>query len=177
MWLSEPFLCLNQSFSYIRFMKNLFYFSLFAALFLSCQDEAKVDDTSSGEPNVESEMVVENESEDDKILLTALPEDNPTKGHFEALLNSFYEDFEEVMFIDDDLESTELVYGFTQLRTVESKTTVKFFFADYQNDLIDFGESNFQEGYWGVNGGGLFVVSGEDEQVMNDVLSWFNGEE
>lgn len=111
------------------------------------------------------------------LQITSLFEDNPTRIQFESLLNSFYEPFEEVPYEEIELKSPELVHGFSQFKTTESQTTVKFYFADFQNDLIEFGQLNFTEGLYGLNGGGLFYVYGDDEQAVNDVLSWFSGAE
>ena len=162
-------------------MKQVFLIGLLASVLFSCNESSTTDETANDlQVNVDSlikDEVVELETESSSHQFTALAEDNPTKTHFESLLNTYYEEFEELPFGEVDFESSELVYGYTLFRTVETKTEVRFFFADKQSDLITFAQANFQEGYYGVNGGGLFLVAGDDDQSLNDVLSWFAGQE
>ncbi len=162
-------------------MKHLIYLTFAAYVMLSCSN-ATDETTDHSEDILETEQQdslinTEAESPTELLQITALLEDNPTRIQYESLLNSFYEPFEELPYEEIEIKSSELVYGFSQFRTTESRTTVKFYFADFQDDLIEFGQLNFVEGLYGVNGGGLFYVTGEDDQAVNDVLSWFSGAE
>lgn len=162
-------------------MKHLFFLGITSLFITSCQNQTSTDnsesDTTVDQVSADLDSVFQEVPDLNEHQFSALADDNPTKEHFESLLNGYYEDFEEIPFGEVDFVSSELVYGFTQFRTIETNTHVKFFFADHQDDLIAFGQKNFEEGYYGVNGGGLFLVSGEDDQSMNDVLSWFSGQE
>ena len=106
---------------------------------------------------------------------------HPNQEQMEWLLNNYEEEF---IILEKDwkpLEHDSLVQERYHFYTKTSKIAVDLFFCSNQNDALTIADANFPavDGaqVTGVNGGVLFAVEGDDQDKVNQVLSWFAGEE
>lgn len=116
-----------------------------------------------------------------KIRLYGLSNSHPNKKQMVLLLNSYSEEF---VFDQADilaLKHENLIEKKYYFHTRISEVNLILIFCKNQQDALTVGESNFYstENHlkFGVNGAVLFVASGKDERKINDILSWFAGEE
>ncbi len=116
-----------------------------------------------------------------KIELNGLSDEHPNKETMEWFLNNYAEEFIESNESWDVLVHQKLIQKGYEFRTKSSNISLILIFCKNQKDALLIAEANFPvvNGVKkaGVNGGVLFVVEGEDEYKVNDVLGWFAGEE
>ena len=64
---------------------------------------------------------------------------------------------------------------------MKNKNNIKLtlLFAQNQKNAIEVGHTNFDESQseWTVNGSVLIVIPANDENIVNETLSYFSGEE
>lgn len=154
----------------------LFFLLLFISL--SCQQGNN--NAESENADVEVQLSDTTEVEKTTIHLDEM-DGHPNKEQMEWMLNNYEEEF---VILEKDwkpLEQDSLVQERYHFYTKTSNVAVDLFFCSHQNDALTFAESNFPavDGApkTGVNGAVLFVVEGDDEYKVNNVLSWFAGEE
>ncbi|PKP21832.1 MAG: hypothetical protein CVU05_05950 [Bacteroidetes bacterium HGW-Bacteroidetes-21] len=132
----------------------------------SCQNQAKT--SSSKEEKI-------------KIELNDLNDEHPNKTQMLWLVNNY----EEAFIADDNngktLEHDDLIQKAYFFHSKMSQVSVILIFCKNQPDALTVGETNFSSNEenqkYGVNGAVLFVVKGKDTEKVNQVLSWFSGEE
>lgn len=116
-----------------------------------------------------------------KIRLHTLSDDHPNKKQMETLLNTYDEKFIFAKVNEIPLKQEWLIQKRYDFRTKKSELSLTLIFCKNQQDALDIGEVNFNSTdnhpKYGVNGAVLFVVNGKDERKINDVLSWFSGDE
>ncbi len=102
--------------------------------------------------------------------------DHPNAAQFEWMINNYKEAFITDVEHEYIAGDTLILYQ-AYFITKNTKDTVSLFFCKNQNDAITLSKNHFIDLTYGVNGGVLFVVQGQDEYRTNDLLSWFAGEE
>jgi len=147
---------------------------IFSLLGHSCNNEQETHDAVDSEGN--TDIIQE---EDYHIKLKDLSDEHPNKSQMEWMLNNYKEELSVVVkpltVNHDGLILNE--YFFRSQSNIE----LTLIFCNHQDDALIIGERHFSsEEYnqkYGVNGGVLFVVFGADKWKVNDMLSWFAGEE
>lgn len=138
---------------------------LIVLIFFSCQNQANKHD-------VENEKV--------KVQLKGI-DNHPNKAHMEWLLNNYEEEFIASEVNLKTLEHDNLIQIGYNFHTKLSNVSLILIFCKNQQDAVTIAYANFPvvEGVQstGVNGGVLFVVQGNDQNKVDDVLGWFAGEE
>ena len=140
-------------------MRNtaLFYL-LFGILMVSCQAQTEQGDS-------------------EKIQLIGLSEEHPDKIRMEHLLNNYDQEFVATEPEMNLLKSEDLIQGKYAFQTKDSAISILLIFCKDQADALAVSETDFVNQARGVNGATLFVVTGEDENQVNEALSYFAGEE
>lgn len=96
---------------------------------------------------------------------------HPNSRNAEAFLNSW-----EEPFIEEKDGTNSFVF-----RSTDSKTKVALSFFDSYSEADEFGAAHFDaikgNSMWSVNGGMLFIVSGDDIDKVRSLISHFAGRE
>lgn len=138
--------------------KTALFYLFFGILMISCQAQTEQGDS-------------------EKIQLIGLSEKHPDKIRMEHLLNNSEEEFVATEPEKDLLKSEDLIQGKYGFQTKDSAVSILLIFCKDQADALAVSETGFTNQARGVNGATLFVVTGEDENRVNEVLSYFAGEE
>lgn len=139
---------------------------LISLISFSCQNQEK-------KPNSKEEKM--------KIQLTGLNYEHPNKKQMQWFLNNYKEEFMEDTVDLETMNLNNLIQKEFHFHTKLSNISLVLIFCKNQQDALAIGESNFsfnnENQKYGVNGAVLFVVKGKEKQELNNVLSWFSGEE
>lgn len=116
-----------------------------------------------------------------KIVLHGVKDDHPNKKAMEWFLNNYEEEFIEQKRGIGILENENLIQNKFHFQTKLSGISLFLLFCNNGKDAITVGNSNFSSHEsnqnFGTNGAVLFVVKGSDKYKVNNVLSFFAGEE
>lgn len=116
-----------------------------------------------------------------QIVLSGVKKEHPNKRSMEWFLNNYKEEFIEQkedlgVFKNQDLIENQICF-----QTKSKNITLILFFCKNFKDAQSVGETNFSSHdnnqNFGTNGAVLFVVKGNDEREVHDVLSHFAGRE
>ena len=118
--------------------------------------------------------------EEVKVQLIGI-DDHPNKEHMEWFLNNYEEEFITSEVDWKILEHDSLIQKEYHFHTKLSNVSLTLTFYKNQEDALTVADANFTvyDSIYpcGVNGGVLFMAQGDDQYKVNDVLSWFAGEE
>ncbi len=116
-----------------------------------------------------------------KIILNDVNNEHPNKEMMEDFLNNCEEEFIEQKEDLGTLEKQNLIQNIFYFKTKESGISLYLIFCSNSEDALIVGNTNFTSDEnnqdFGTNGAVLFVVKGKDKSKVNDVLSFFAGEE
>lgn len=124
---------------------------------------------------------VDKENEKPKIVLHGLDDNHPNKEAMEWFLNNYEEEFIEQEENLGILENQNLIQNTFCFKTKSSDVSLVLLFCDNGEDALIVGNTNFSSHEnnqsFATNGAVVFVVKGNDKVKVNDVLSFFAGEE
>lgn len=139
---------------------------LISLISFSCQNQAKKSNS---------------KEEQTKIQLTGLNDEHPNKKQMLWFLNNYKEEFIEDKVDLETMNLKNLIQNEFHFHTKLSNVSLVLIFCNKQQDALAIAESNFSSNNenqkYGVNGAVLFVVKGKEKTELNNVLSWFSGEE
>lgn len=115
----------------------------------------------------------------EKIILPNWVKDHPNKKQMEFFLNNYpYE------LIQNDVKFSHWKnYNPNDYRCLftnkENNIKITLLFAQNQKNAIEVGRTNFDGtlSKWIINGSVLIVITANDENIVNETLSYFSGEE
>jgi hypothetical protein len=149
-----------------RHMKLLIMLSLIGLIFYSCGNQINS---------------VNEKNKNNQIVLSGVSDEHPNKKNIECFLNNYKEEFIEYKEGLGILENQDLIQNKYCFQTKSNSVTLILIFCNNWEDAQTVGKTNFSSvdnnQNFGTNGAVLFVVKGDDEWKVRDVLSHFAGSE
>lgn len=147
------------------------------SILMSCMNENNRDDSKTKQPYA-------NISETKEIVLKLQPssllDGHPNEKQIICFINNYKEAFVDESIKINALTSQNLIQKAYRFRTISTSTYLILFFCETEKDAIAVWENNdFSEYYgnnFGVLGSVLYIVDGEDEHNIGNLLSWFSKE-
>lgn len=124
---------------------------------------------------------VDKENEKPKIVLHGLDDKHPNKEEMEWFLNNYEEEFIEQEENLGTLSNQNLIQNTFCFKTTLSDVSLVLLFCNNGEDLLTVGNTNFSSREnnqtFATNGAVVFVAKGNDKVKVNDVVSFFAGED